>query len=87
MRRRVASCSRAPARLWRGTGGSSGPTPLFFYQQPSLSDAVVTSLLRHGRVIFFAPMRRAPRTHWLSISLALVFLGLIMAIVMRGCTG
>lgn len=29
MRRRVASCSRAPARLWRGTGGSSGPTPLF----------------------------------------------------------
>ncbi|MCK6458450.1 MAG: hypothetical protein L6Q95_00980 [Planctomycetes bacterium] len=47
----------------------------------------MTSLLRHGRVIFFAPMRRAPRTRWLSISLALVFVGLIMAVVMRGCTG
>jgi hypothetical protein len=76
-------CAR---KALEGRGRFARPNTAFSYEQPSLSDAVVTSLLRHGRVIFFAT-RGPPGTQWLSISLALIFVGLIMAAVMRSRTG
>ena len=58
--------ARSPVRRFRkaleGPREEADPVPILFSQKkPSLSGAVVTSLLRHGRVIFVAGSWRAQR--------------------------
>jgi hypothetical protein len=68
--------------------GRSGPARHRFFstKQPSLSDAVVTSLLRHGRVIFIAMKEPEPRdgrtvAFWLAMLVPLGLMAIVAAVV------